>query len=144
MRSRISRGIWLRSALCTMSWSASRRPWSVARTVPGTGWGARCTRSVKAPPSTARRGCVRPRGGTGGRWRARFPVRADAGLEMAHPEWEPGFVDYVYLSFTNATAFSPADVLPLSRWAKLMMLVQSLVSLVTVALVIARAVNILK
>jgi hypothetical protein len=48
------------------------------------------------------------------------------------------------LSFTNATAFSPTDVLPLSRWAKLMMLVQSLVSLVTVALVIARAVNVLK
>ena len=64
--------------------------------------------------------------------------------EMAHPDWEPGFVDYLYLSFTNATAFSPTDVLPLSRWAKLMMLVQSLVSLVTVALVIARAVNILK
>ena len=64
--------------------------------------------------------------------------------EMAHADWEPGFVDYLYLSFTNATAFSPTDVLPLSRWAKLMMLVQSLVSLVTVALVIARAVNILK
>jgi uncharacterized membrane protein len=64
--------------------------------------------------------------------------------ELAHPEWEPGFVDYLYLSFTNATAFSPTDVLPLSRWAKLTMLAQSLVSLVTVALVIARAVNILK
>ena len=64
--------------------------------------------------------------------------------EMAHPDWEPSFVDYLYLSFTNATAFSPTDVLPLSRWAKLMMLVQSLVSLITVALVIARAVNILK
>jgi hypothetical protein len=64
--------------------------------------------------------------------------------DIAHPDWEPGFVDYLYLSFTNATAFSPTDVLPLSRWAKLMMLVQSLVSLVTVALVIARAVNVLK
>ena len=64
--------------------------------------------------------------------------------ELAHPDWEPGFVDYLYLSFTNATAFSPTDVLPLSRWAKLTMLVQSLVSLITVALVIARAVNILK
>ncbi|MBV9919391.1 MAG: DUF1345 domain-containing protein [Pseudonocardia sp.] len=64
--------------------------------------------------------------------------------QMAHPDWEPGFVDYLYLSFTNATAFSPTDVLPLSRWAKLTMLAQSLVSLVTVALVIARAVNILK
>jgi uncharacterized membrane protein len=64
--------------------------------------------------------------------------------DMAHPDWEPAFVDYLYLSFTNATAFSPTDVMPLSRWAKLTMLVQSLVSLVTVALVIARAVNILK
>jgi uncharacterized membrane protein len=64
--------------------------------------------------------------------------------ELAPPEWEPGFMDYLYLSFTNATAFSPTDVMPLSRWAKLTMLTQSLVSLVTVALVIARAVNVLK
>ncbi|HEY1971012.1 MAG TPA: hypothetical protein VGH89_23865, partial [Pseudonocardia sp.] len=64
--------------------------------------------------------------------------------ELADPNWEPAFVDYLYLSFTNATAFSPTDVLPLSRWAKMTMLAQSLVSLVTVALVIARAVNILK
>ncbi len=64
--------------------------------------------------------------------------------ELTHPDWEPEFVDYLYLSFTNATAFSPTDVMPLSRWAKLTMLFQSLVSLVTIALVIARAVNILK
>jgi uncharacterized membrane protein len=63
--------------------------------------------------------------------------------DMAPPDWEPGFADYLYLSFTNATAFSPTDVLPLSRWAKMTMLAQSAVSLVTVALVIARAVNIL-
>jgi len=64
--------------------------------------------------------------------------------ELAAPEWEPQFTDYLYLSFTNATAFSPTDVMPLTRWAKLTMLVQSLVSPITVALVIARAVNILK
>jgi len=64
--------------------------------------------------------------------------------ELTPPDWEPYFVDYLYLSFTNATAFSPTDVLPLSRWAKLTTLVQSAVSLMTVALVIARAVNILK
>ncbi|AEA22338.1 hypothetical protein Psed_0058 [Pseudonocardia dioxanivorans CB1190] len=58
-------------------------------------------------------------------------------------EWEPTFTDYLYLSFTNATAFSPTDVMPLTRWAKMLMLLQSLVSLTTVALVIARAVNIL-
>jgi hypothetical protein len=64
--------------------------------------------------------------------------------ELAPHDWEPGFVDYLYLSFTNATAFSPTDVLPMTRWAKLMMMVQSMISLSTVALVIARAVNILK
>jgi hypothetical protein len=56
--------------------------------------------------------------------------------------WKPSFADYLYLSFTNATAFSPTDVMPLSRWAKMAMSVQSLVSLVTVALVVARAVNV--
>jgi len=64
--------------------------------------------------------------------------------ELTPPDWEPYFVDYLYLSFTNATAFSPTDVLPLSRWAKMAMMTQSAVSLATVALVIARAVNILK
>jgi len=64
--------------------------------------------------------------------------------ELARPDWEPTFVDYLYLSFTNAAAFSPTDVLPLSRWAKLTMLVQSAVSLTTVALVVARAVNTLR
>jgi hypothetical protein len=61
--------------------------------------------------------------------------------EIAGRDWEPGFVDYAYLSFTNATAFSPTDVLPLSRWAKLTMAVQAGVSLVVVVLVVARAIN---
>jgi hypothetical protein len=64
--------------------------------------------------------------------------------ELAPPDWEPGFVDYLYTSFTNATAFSPTDVLPMTRWAKLTMMLQSAISVVTVALVIARAVNILR
>jgi uncharacterized membrane protein len=63
---------------------------------------------------------------------------------LAPEDWEPRFADYLYLSFTNATAFSPTDVMPLSRWAKATMLVQSAISLMTVALVVARAVNILK
>lgn len=62
---------------------------------------------------------------------------------MGHRDWEPGFVDYFYLSFTNATAFSPTDTLPLTRWAKLTMLAQSAISLITVALVVARAVNVI-
>lgn len=89
------------------------------------------------------------RGGPAARAHARQPIPDFQFVQMqspelAPPEWEPEFVDYLYLSFTNATAFSPTDVMPLSRWAKLTMLAQSLVSLVTVALVIARAVNILK
>jgi uncharacterized membrane protein len=63
--------------------------------------------------------------------------------ELAPPEWEPEFADYLYLSFTNATAFSPTDVLPLSRWAKMIMMVQSAVALMVVVLVVARAVNVL-
>ena len=63
---------------------------------------------------------------------------------LASPDWEPAFSDYLYLSFTNATAFSPTDTMPLSRWAKMGMTVQASVSIVTVALVVARAVNILK
>ncbi len=57
--------------------------------------------------------------------------------------WAPGFVDYLYVAFTNATAFSPTDTMPLTPWAKALMLVQSLISLLTIALVAARAVNIL-
>jgi uncharacterized membrane protein len=64
--------------------------------------------------------------------------------DLAPPHWEPMFGDYLYLAFTNATAFSPTDVMPLSRWAKGAMALQSLVSIVTVALVVARAVNILR
>jgi len=64
--------------------------------------------------------------------------------ELSPPDWEPGFVDYLYMSFTNAMAFSPTDVMPMTRWAKLTMLVQSLISVMTLALVIARAVNILR
>jgi hypothetical protein len=64
--------------------------------------------------------------------------------DMAPPDWEPAFADYLYLAFTNAAAFSPTDVMPLSRWAKLAMTLQSVVSIVTVALIVARAVNILK
>jgi uncharacterized membrane protein len=69
-----------------------------------------------------------------------FPQTADPGL--APQPWKPEYVDYLYLSFTNAMAFSPTDVMPLKHWAKLTMLVQSLVSLMVAVLVIARAVNI--
>jgi uncharacterized membrane protein len=63
---------------------------------------------------------------------------------VAPPAWRPDFFDYLYLAFTNATAFSPTDVMPLSRWAKLAMAIQAAGSLLILGLVIARAVNILK
>jgi len=61
----------------------------------------------------------------------------------ASPGWMPRFVDYFFVAFTNATAFSPTDTMPLTPAAKMLMAVQSLTSLLTVALVAARAVNIL-
>jgi uncharacterized membrane protein len=57
--------------------------------------------------------------------------------------WKPGFVDYLFLAFNTSTAFSPTDVPVLSRWAKLLMMIQSIISLGTVAILAARAVNIL-
>jgi hypothetical protein len=63
--------------------------------------------------------------------------------EVAPPGWHPVFWDYLYLSVTNASAFSPTDVMPLRHWAKLTMALQSVTSLVILGLVVARAVNIL-
>jgi uncharacterized membrane protein len=62
---------------------------------------------------------------------------------LAPEGWRPGFVDYLYTSMTNATAFSPTDTMPLTPIAKTLMGLQSLAALVTVGLVVARAVNIL-
>ena len=63
--------------------------------------------------------------------------------EMGEDEWSPGFVDYLFLAFNTSTAFSPTDVPVLSRWAKGLMMVQAIISLTTIALLAARAVNIL-
>jgi hypothetical protein len=70
-----------------------------------------------------------------------FPAQLNPGV--APPGWRPEFFDYLYLGFTDATAFSPTDVMPLARWAKLAMTVQAVSSLMILGLVIARAVNIL-
>jgi hypothetical protein len=64
--------------------------------------------------------------------------------QLASPDWQPELVDYVYVSFTNSIAFSPTDAMPLSRWAKLLMLAESALSSITILLVAARAVNIFK
>ncbi len=63
--------------------------------------------------------------------------------EDKFPKWRPTFIDYLYVSGTNAMAFSPTDTMPLSRRAKVLMMVQATTSLIAIALVAARAVNIL-
>jgi len=79
--------------------------------------------------------------------RARLTIPVDFAFtqhinpEMAPPGWRPAFLDYLHLGFTNGTAFSPTDVMPLSHRAKYAMLVQSNVALALFALVVARAVN---
>jgi hypothetical protein len=71
-----------------------------------------------------------------------FPQMTDP--HWAPPDWRPGLVDYLYTSLTNATAFSPTDTMPLTASAKWLMSIQALTSLVTIGLVVARAVNILQ
>ena len=80
---------------------------------------------------------------------ARSPERAPVDFaftqqmspELAPPGWRPVFLDYLHLGFTNATAFSPTDVMPLTHPAKYAMVVQSTVALALFGLVVARAVN---
>jgi uncharacterized membrane protein len=70
-----------------------------------------------------------------------FPQMSDDRIEPL--QWRPKFLDYLYVSLTNATAFSPTDTMPLTPMAKSIMGVQALVSVVTIGLVVSRAVNIL-
>ncbi len=70
-----------------------------------------------------------------------FPQMTDP--DNSPPNWRPTFIDYLYVSFTNAVAFSPTDTMPMARWAKLMMTVQAIVATTTIALVFARAVSLL-
>ncbi|MFI8389102.1 hypothetical protein [Streptomyces sp. NPDC085540] len=63
--------------------------------------------------------------------------------ELNAPHWRPHYIDYLYLGFTNSTALSPTDVMPLAPWAKSVMTLQSVLSLMILGLVVARAVNVL-
>jgi uncharacterized membrane protein len=85
----------------------------------------------------AARPSCEPRG-----WDFLFPQQTEPVLLKSG--WRPLFLDYLYVSFTNASAFSPTDTMPLSRWAKMLMLAQSAMSLSLAVMVVARAVNILK
>jgi len=86
-------------------------------------------------------------GGPLARWRGEheypdFAFTQQQNPELAPPGWRPQYVDYLILGFTTSTAFSPTDVLPMARWSKLTMALQSLLSLTVIGLVIARAVNV--
>ena len=87
---------------------------------------------------------ARTRGHTDGAFL--FPqmtMSPDSKLAAGEEDWEPRFVDYLFLAFNTSTAFSPTDVPVLSRWAKMLMMVQALISLLVIALLAGRAVNIL-
>jgi uncharacterized membrane protein len=70
-----------------------------------------------------------------------FPQMSDDAIEPRN--WRPKFIDYLYVSLTNAAAFSPTDTMPLTPMAKIVMGIQSIVSLVTIGLIVSRAINIL-
>lgn len=88
----------------------------------------------------------------GGPWRRRLRVPRPPDFlfpqmstpTLGDPEWRPDFADYLFVAFTNAAAFSPTDTLPLTGRIKMLMMLQAFVSLLTVAIVASRAVNILK
>jgi uncharacterized membrane protein len=70
-----------------------------------------------------------------------FGFPEEAMPELVPEGWIPRYPDYLFLSFTNATAFSPTDTLPVRTWAKMTMMIESVISLITAILVIARAIN---
>lgn len=72
-----------------------------------------------------------------------FQFPQDQNPDLARPGWRPRFLDYLYLSLTNSLAYSPTDAMPLARWAKALMGLESLVSTALLLLVVARAVNVL-
>lgn len=78
------------------------------------------------------------------RKRPDFEFPQDDNPDVAKPDWQPRLLDYAYVALTNATAFSPTDAMPLTRRAKLLMAIESTLSITTVLIVAARAVNVLK
>ncbi|GAC1654362.1 MAG: hypothetical protein NVS9B12_04880 [Vulcanimicrobiaceae bacterium] len=74
-----------------------------------------------------------------------FPQMAfgDAKMGCIDPQWKPLFMDYLFLAFTNASAFSPADTFPLTRLGKSLMIAEAFTSFITIGIVVSRAVGIL-
>ena len=67
----------------------------------------------------------------------------DLRAQLGQTDWTPGFVDYLFIAFNTSTAFSPTDVAVLSRWAKVLSMVQSAISLTTIAVLVSRGINVL-
>ena len=120
--------IWLTNVLIFGLWF-----WELDRGGPGRRSGASGAGSASAAPGSAPAAAGSPD--------FLFPQMSSP--DIGPRDWSPGFIDYLYVSFTNAAAFSPTDTMPLTPWAKTLMLVEALASLITVALVAGRAVNIL-
>lgn len=70
-------------------------------------------------------------------------MHPEAKSAAGEEDWRPNFIDYLFLAFNTSTAFSPTDVPVLSRWAKALMMIQALISLLIIALLAGRAVNII-
>jgi len=70
-------------------------------------------------------------------------MSGEALREVGQQDWSPNFIDYLFLAFNTSTAFSPTDTPVLTRWGKVLMIMQSLLSLLIIALLAARAINIL-
>ena len=105
--------------------------------------------TTAAPPTSSCQIRRPSRGGPAIRWQPdppppdfQFPQMENP--QLAEPGWYPKLEDYIYVSFTNAIAFSPTDAMPLTRRAKRLMLAESAISVMTVVLVAGRAVNILR
>jgi hypothetical protein len=71
-----------------------------------------------------------------------FPQQQQDQQGLAPPDWKPMFADYLFTSLSSAIAFSPTDAMPYSRWAKLVMGVEAVISMATIAMLVARAINI--
>jgi hypothetical protein len=71
-----------------------------------------------------------------------YPQQQKDQESLAPQDWKPIFADYLFTSLNTATAFSPTEAMPYSRWAKLVMGVEAVMSLATIAMLVARAINI--
>jgi hypothetical protein len=131
--------LWITNVLAFARWY-----WLVDRLRPHFA-AHRRRRDVRSRSEVARHRCDaahRRESGDGPSLAFWFPQMADeAARATGHLHWQPGFMDYLFLAFNTSTALSPTDTAVLSRWAKMMMMFQALISLTLIVIVFARAVN---